>query len=139
MLLAMVLVRNMLVGLLALVLTFGTGWGSCVTLEHRSQKMVVSTTDHMTSHSRHEHSIANDHEPAGKVHVVLEEGGVGAPDSADDACQKCCGVCVLTSVLPHHPSWIVAPVVSRVSFAFTSERLRGRIVFVDPDIPKHIA
>jgi hypothetical protein len=64
---------------------------------------------------------------------------VGQPESTNDACQKCCGVYVLTSILPRDPSWIVAPIVSRVSFAFISEQLRGHIVFVDPDIPKQSA
>ena len=126
----MVLVRNVLTGLLALVLTFGTGWGSCVTLEHRLQKTAAHTTDHVTSHSGHEHLTAK-----GKAHALSTEGA-GKPESTDDACLKCCGICVLTSILPHDPSWIVAPIASRVSFALTSQQLRGRIVFVDPDIPK---
>jgi hypothetical protein len=134
----MVVVRNMLTGLLALALTFGTGWGSCVTLEQRLQRTVAPTTGHMTSHGGHEHSIAVDRELVGKAHVVLTEG-VGQRESNDDACPKCCGVCVLTSILPRAPLWIVALVVSRVSFAFTSEQLRGRIVLVDPDIPKQVA
>jgi hypothetical protein len=138
MLATMVLVRNMLTGLLALALTFGTGWGSCVTLEQRLQRTVAPTTGQLTSHRGHEHSIANDGELVGKAQAVLTDG-VGEPESTDDACLKCCGVCVLTSILPRAPSWIVAPMVSRVSFAFTSEQLRGRIVLVDPDIPKQIA
>jgi hypothetical protein len=137
MLAIMVLMRNMLTGLLALALTFGTGWGSCVTLEKHLQRTAAPATGHMTSHRGHEHSMANDRELVGKTHAVPTEG-MGAPESTDDACLKCCGVCVLTSTLPNGPSWIVAPVVSRLSFAFTSEQMRGRTVFVDPDIPKHI-
>jgi hypothetical protein len=125
----MLLLRNMLTGLLALALTLGTGWGPCVTLEQRLQKTVAHTADHMTSHSSHEHSIAGDRELVGKAHAVPTEG-VGEPESADDACLKCCGICLLTSILPHDPSWIVAPVVSRVSFALLNEQLRGRVVFV---------
>jgi hypothetical protein len=134
----MVLVRNMLTGLLALALTFGTGWGSCVTLEQRLQRTVAPTTGHMTSHRGHEHSITHDRELVGKPHVVLTER-VGQPEGADDACLKCCGICVLTSILAHDPSWIVLPSVSRVTFAFTSEQLRGHILLIDPDIPKQIA
>ena len=137
MLATMVLTRNMLIGLLALALTFGTGWGSCVTLEHL-QRTVAPTTGQMTSHRGHEHSIANDRELVGKVHAVSTKE-TDQPESTDDACLKCCGVCVLTSILPHDLSWTVAPMVSRVSFVFTSEQLRGRVVLVDPDIPKQIA
>ena len=56
----------------------------------------------------------------------------------DHACLKCCGACMLTSVVPLAPQWTVVPVVSRISFASLSEQLRGHTVFVDPDIPKHI-
>jgi hypothetical protein len=138
MLATMVLVRQMLSGLLALALTLGTGWASCVTLEQQRQGTVAPTIGHMTPHLGHEHSIAHNHKLLGKSRVVSIED-TGQPESTDDACLKCCGVCVLTSILPHDPSWIVAPVVSRVSFAFISEQLRGRIVLVDPDIPKQIA
>jgi hypothetical protein len=124
----MVLVRNMLTGLLALALTLGTGWGPCASLEHRLQK-TAHTTDHMVSHSGYEHSMADDRELVGKAHIVSSDR-VGEPESTDDACLKCCGMCVLTSILPHDPSWIVVPLVSHVSFAFTSEQLRGRIVLV---------
>jgi hypothetical protein len=134
----MVLMRNMLTGLLALALTFGTGWGSCVTLEQQRHTTVAPSTGHMASHRGHEHSIANDRELVGKVHAVSTKE-TGQLESTDDACLKCCGVCVLTSILPHDLSWTVAPMVSRVSFVFTSEQLRGRVVLVDPDIPKQIA
>jgi len=121
--------------LLVLVLAFGTGWGSCVTLEQR--QLIDPAAHHMTLHRGHEHSVANDRELAGKAHTILTEG-VGEQGSTD-ACLKCCGVCVLASIPPHDLSWIVAPVVSRISFAFISEQLRGGFVLVDPDIPKQIA
>ena len=82
--------------------------------------------------------MAHDYDPLGKVHAVSTKEA-GQPESTDDSCLKSCGVCVLTSILPHDLSWTVAPMVSRVSFVFTSEQLRGRIVLVDPDIPKQIA
>jgi hypothetical protein len=81
--------------------------------------------------------MTDDRELVGKAHVVPMKGA-GQSESTDDACLKCCGVCALTSILPHDPSWAVVPVVSRVSFAFLNEQLRGHIVFVDPDIPKQI-
>jgi hypothetical protein len=77
-------------------------------------------------HMAHKHSVADESKLGGQ------------PEGTDNACAKCCGMCVLTSVLPHDPSWVVAPMVSRISFAFISEQLRGRIVFVEPDIPKRI-
>jgi hypothetical protein len=46
---------------------------------------------------------------------------------------------MLTSIIPLAPLWTVVTVASRISFAALSEQLRGRIVFVDPDIPKQIA
>jgi hypothetical protein len=134
MLATMVLLRNMLTGSLALALTFGTGWAPYA-LDQQRHVTVVAT---MTPHQGHEHSMAHDYDLLGKVHAVSTKE-TGQLESTDDACLKCCGVCVLTSILPHHLSWIVAPMVSRVSFAFKSEQLRGRIVLVDPDIPKQIA
>ena len=59
---------------------------------------------------------------------------MGKPESTDDACLKCCGVCVLTSILPHHGTRSVPRILR-----FHKEQLRGRIVLVDPDIPKPIA
>ena len=135
---AMVVVRNMLTGLLALALALGTGWGSCVTLEQRLQETFAPTTDHMTSHQGHKHSIADIRVSDGKAHAVSTEG-MGEPESTHDGCLKCCGICVLTSVLPRDPLWIVAPAVSRFSFALIDDQLRGRIVLVDPDIPKQSA
>ena len=59
---------------------------------------------------------------------------MGKPESTDDACLKCCGVCVLTSILPNHGTRSVPRILR-----FHKEQLRGGIVLVDPDIPKPIA
>lgn len=77
------------------------------------------------------------HDRALPVDKVIADKG-GQLKSADHACPKCCGACMLTSVIPLTPDWTVVPVVSRVTFAALSEQLGGHTVFVDPDIPKII-
>lgn len=63
-----------------------------------------------------------------------------AKDQADSghACVKCCGVCMVTSVIPVGPGSTPAQSVTHVMFALLIEQSRGRIVVVDPDIPKPV-
>lgn len=135
MLAIMAFVRNMLTCLLVLGLTFGTGWASCAPLQQQRHADASSPDGHLPPHQGHEHSITHDHEPPGDAHLV-SSADPGQPESADHACLKCCGACMLTSVIPLAALWTVVTVASRISFAALSEQLRGRIVFVDPDIPK---
>jgi hypothetical protein len=133
----MVFLRHTVVGLLALALAIGSGWQPCATLQ---QQVATAPIDHMASHQSHEHyrhamAHDHDHDALGNNYLVTDKA---QPKSADDACQKCCGACMVTSIMPLGPEWTVIPVVSRVSFASLSEQLRGHIVLVDPDIPKHI-
>ena len=44
----------------------------------------------------------------------------------------------MTSIVPTGPEDIVAPVASRISFTLLITQVLGRIILVDPDIPKHI-
>jgi hypothetical protein len=133
MLAAMVVLRKVLTVLLAFALASATGWASCASDQHRPT-MPVPT---IGSHHGHEHAMAHDRHPPDTVHAS-SVNETGEPESSDHACPKCCGVCVMASSLPNPPSSIVAPAVSRALFVIQSEQLRGRIVLVDPDIPKQV-
>jgi hypothetical protein len=138
MLSTMTIYRHLLVCLLALALTVGTGWQSCATLQHLSP---IAPMDQMASHAdahqHHHHMSAQRDDGLGGDHAasVAHEN---QPASDAHACLKCCGICMLTSVSPRTPDWAVAAIPSRIDFAFPGEQLRGHIVFVDPDIPKQI-
>ena len=84
-------------------------------------------------HAHHQHAMVND----GAVSGQAQAADHGRRTVDEDACPKCCGVCILSSVMPQAPQWTVAPAVSRIIFDLPNEQLRGCIVFVDPDIPKH--
>jgi hypothetical protein len=151
MLLAMGLLRIMLTGLLALALMLGPGWLPCIAfhqqhrvaaslpMDHMASNHMVS--DHMASHqgdAYHQHMMANDDVASDKDHAVMAGDNKGRATSNEPACPECCGVCTLTSAMPPGTYWTVAPMVSRIFFASLSEQLRGHIIFVDPDIPKHV-
>jgi hypothetical protein len=133
----MAVLRHLVIGLLSVALMVGTGWQSCATLQQQQPSSVTAQLDYMASHQSHEHHrhpMAHDH--ALPVEKVIADKG--QPNSADQACPKCCGACMPTNVMPFAPGWTVVPVVSRVTFAALSKQLRGHTVFVDPDIPKLI-
>ena len=130
----MVVLRNMITGLVALALALGTGWSSCVTLEQPFQAAAVAM-EHLTSHQGHMHSSAHGHDAVGKTDMAAVKGAI-KQEGRHDICLKCCGICVQTTVLKYDPFSISLPVGSRISFAYSSEQLRGSVVFVDPDIPK---
>lgn len=70
-----------------------------------------------------------------------DHGFAGAAKGRADsghACLKCCGVCMVTSVIPVGPGPTPAQAVTHVVFALLIEQSRGRIVVVDPDIPKPV-
>ena len=135
----MAVLRHIVIGLLALALTVGPGWQACATLQRQHSPSAAAPVDHIASHQGHEHH----------QHAMAQDQGARVDDpeaiddnvqqkNADDAYLKCCGACMLTSVMPPAPVWSVVRAVSRLSFASRSEQLRGHIVFIDPDIPKPI-
>jgi hypothetical protein len=133
----MAVLRHLVIGLLSVALVVGTGRQSCATLQQQQPSFATAQFDRMASHQSHEHyrhAMAHDR----ALPVDMATADKGQPNSADHACPKCCGACMLTSVMPFPPDWTVAPAVSRVTFAALSEQLRGHTVFVDPDIPKLI-
>lgn len=136
MLATMTVYRHLLVGLLALALTVGTGWQSCATLQQHSPP--ISAMDQMASHVEgHQHAIVHDHDGTSNDHVV-SVAHQNQPAGDAHACLKCCGLCMLTSVIPRGPDWAVAAMASCMVLALPGEQLQGHIVFVDPDIPKQI-
>lgn len=89
--------------------------------------------NHMDSHQgyeHHQHAMAEDDKALGNRD--LAKVAKGQPESG----HACCGACMLTSVVPLSPDATVAQTVTRVTFSPPVEQLRGRIVFVDPDIPR---
>jgi len=139
MLWTMPLVRHLLVSLLTLALTVGTGRQSCATLQQQ-HSFAAGSIDLAASHQGHDHHqhavVYGDHGLGGDRNLLL--ANKGEPTSVSHACLKCCGACMLISILPPSPGWTLALAVTHVSFASCSEQLRGHIVFVDPDIPKQI-
>ena len=135
----MAILRHIVIGLLALALTVGTGWQACVTLQQQHPSSAAALVDHIASHQSHEHH----------QHAMAQDQGARVDDpeaiddnvqqkNAEDACLKCCGACMLTSVMPLAPAWTVILAFSHLTFAPLSQQLRGHIVFIDPDIPKPI-
>jgi hypothetical protein len=133
----MVVLRHTVIGLLALALSIGTGWQSCAMMLESSaspRAALGNQTDLHIGHEHHQHAMTdNDALDNRELAKTFE----GQPESGH-ACIKCCGACMLTSIIPVGPDSTPAQVVSHIAFASLIEQLRGRIVVVDPDIPKHI-
>jgi hypothetical protein len=124
----MAVLRHFVIGLLSIALMVGTGWQSCATVQPQHPSSATRQLDQIASHQSHEHhqhAMAQDRPPP----VDMASADNGQPESADHACLKCCGACMLTSLMPLAPGWTVVPVASRVTFAALSEQLRGHIVF----------
>jgi hypothetical protein len=66
---------------------------------------------------------------------AVVEAAKGQPES-EHACMKCCGVCMLTSVIPACPDSTRAQIVTHAIFAALIEQLRGRVVVVDSRHPQ---
>jgi hypothetical protein len=130
--------RIIVTGLLALAFAFGPGWTPCIAF-HQSRAAAVASPDEMVSHrshGHHAHMAADDHlaSAAPRAAIPDKERGSGH----EDACLKCCAACIPTIVLPRGDvMW--TPTGSRAVFASLKAEAPGRIVFVDPDIPKRIA
>jgi len=88
-------------------------------------------------HQHHQHAITHYQDESGYSHAA-SVAHKNQPTGDAHACLKCCGICVLTSVIPRGPDWAVGAIASRIVLASPGEQLRGHIVFVDPDIPKQI-
>jgi len=130
--------RIFLTGLLTLALVLGPGWLPCISFHQKHPASAAQSIDHMPphqGHAHHQHAMVNDGAVSGQDQAVAADKDRGTVD--EDACPKCCGACILTSVMPQAPQWTVAAAVSRIIFTSLNEQLRDRIVFVDPDIPKH--
>src|SRR6478672_5080811 len=130
----MTVYRHLLMGLLVLALTAGTGWQSCAKLQHQPSSP-VAPVDRMASHEGHQHhrlAIADNHDDNDAVSVAHKD----QPTRDAHGCPKCCGICMLASVIPEAPDWTLAAMISRRFLVLPGVPLRGHIVFVDPEIPK---
>jgi hypothetical protein len=128
----------MIVGLLALALSVGTGWQSCAAIQENFASPTASPANPTDLHRNQEH---HQHAMMGTDALgnqAVAEAAKGQPESKH-ACTKCCGVCMLTSVIPACPESTRAQTITHAIFASLIEQLRGQFVVVDPDIPKHIA
>jgi hypothetical protein len=139
----MALVRIIAAGLVTLALVIGPGWQRCAAF-HQGRPASAAPGIEMAlqghahhRHTDHGHTSANDDgaPDAGLVTAADKD----RTSSNDNGCQKCCAACIPTSPLPRNSEWTWAPAASRIFFDSLSAQLRGRIVFVDPDIPKHVA
>jgi hypothetical protein len=123
---AMVRMRIVIAGLLAFALLIGPGWQPCIALQQNHHTSVPTMDAALHQGHAHHHMVTDQTAATGKDREAGRE----------DVCQKCCAACIPTSILPRGPESLWAPAVSRISFAPPDARLRGRFVFVDPDIPK---
>jgi hypothetical protein len=100
----------------------------------------LAPIDRMASHDgrqHHRHAIDGNHEgPSYNDAVPVAHNDQPTRDA--HGCLKCCGICMLASVIPRAPDWTVAATVSGRVLALPGVPSRGHIVFVDPDIPKQI-
>jgi hypothetical protein len=134
---SMVVLRHMMVSLLTLALSIGTGWQSSARMQENPASPSAALASHTDLHQgggHHQHAMSNS-EALGELLLAMAVNG--QPESVH-ACMKCCGACMLTSVIPVGPGSTVAQAITRITFASLIEQLRGRVVVVDPDIPKHI-
>jgi hypothetical protein len=135
--------RIVVTGLLALAFALGPGWTPCIALPQGHAASIAShddvSHDEMTSHrshSHHSHMAAADDHASAASHAAIP--AKDRESGHEDACLKCCAACIPTSILPRS-EMVWAPAGSRVVFAALIARAPGRVVFVDPDIPKHVA
>src|SRR4051812_20072041 len=97
--LGMVVLRNMVLGLLALVLAIGPGWQSCAAARESPGPQSGAPANQANLHRGHEghqHAMAANDAPGDQG---LAKAPKGEPDGLH-ACLKCCAACTLTSVLP---------------------------------------
>jgi hypothetical protein len=122
----MLILRRMAIGLLALVLSAGPGWQSCATAYEGLGLQRAASANHAKVQGGHE-----DHQ-----HSMTDKDTVGHHGSASDAngqrdigpaCVKCCGICMLISVIPFGPGPTPAQSVTHVIFASLIEQSHGRI------------
>ncbi|HET7886847.1 MAG TPA: hypothetical protein VFL62_11520 [Bradyrhizobium sp.] len=129
--------RFLVTALLVLAFALGPGWTACVASQH-GRSVFLASPDAATSHRSHDH-----HAHAAAGHIVLATldavpGKAHQSGHDDGTCLKCCAGCIPISILP--PSNVVTvPTGARSVFAAIDAQAPGRIVFVDPDIPKRVA
>jgi hypothetical protein len=131
----MVVLRHTIIVLLTLALSIGTGWQSCAAMQENSSfpnAALASQTDLNRGHEHHQHVMTDNEAPGNHALAVKVQ-----PESGH-ACIKCCGACMLTSVIPVGLDSTPAQTITHVTFASLIEQSGWRIVVVDPDIPKHI-
>src|SRR4051812_2571172 len=110
----MVVLRHMVIGLLALALSIGPGWQSCATAHESPELQGAVPANHADLHRGHE-----DHQHAMTGNDARGDHGSAraAKGQADSghACLKCCGVCMVTSVIPMGPGSTPAQTVTHVT------------------------
>jgi hypothetical protein len=110
------------------------------TAAHFAPAVAVSA-DASAHHERHGHAGGHgahhgDHATAG--HGDNTAAASESLPSADHACQKCCSMCNVASVVPDDISADVTPVVSSIVFLIATNNLTERIPLLDPGIPKRL-
>lgn len=125
--------RCIVVTVLALSLTVGTGWQSCSSLQPKLTEAFIA--DAASFHSAMDH---HDH-MASMGHADVQPNSSNQAQHDDGhACLKCCATCMIGSIAILAPDSTIIRVASHLMLRPTDERLHGRVVFVDPDIPKSV-
>jgi hypothetical protein len=95
-------------------------------------------------HAAHDHggsvgAAGHDHAAQTKSHHHAAAGDAEQQAPDDHACQKCCAMCGVASVMPAAPLVIIAPVVSAAFFPEIGGGIIDRAPLPDPGIPKRLS
>ena len=145
-----VLHRSFVWTIVAALIAGGATWRQCIA-EHlpattaasaqhlHEQHLANAQHDSHAQHSQgaghHEHHQHHDADTAGN-HARDDRG---PPVRTDHACLQCCTMCTVSSIVPPNPSPAAIFTMSAILFAVEQDCCSGRIILIDPGIPKRIA
>jgi hypothetical protein len=134
--------RSLVCALLLTLALSSTAWQQC-NAAALAPMAPASATDHRHADMHHDRgATASDahHRHHGAAAHGLRPIVDAVPQPLDEgACQKCCGVCTVASLMPMAPQIAVAISVSTILLSFNCSTYTDRVVLLDPGIPKHLA
>jgi hypothetical protein len=123
----------------ALVMS-GASWSQCIAAHLASLGPTTASPSTAAQsvtgeHAHHHHQGALPQ--AANAKAGPSGSGVNFPD--DHACQKCCAMCGVTTVLGNSPAMEVTLAEHSILFAPRRDPAAGRVLWLDPEIPKHLS
>jgi len=128
-----VLHRSFVWTIVAALIAGGATWRQCIA-EHLPAA-TAANAQHSHSAGHHEHHQHHDADTAGNQ--AADDSG--PPARANHACLRCCTMCTVSSIVPPSPSPAAIFTMSALLFAVEHDCCSGRIILIDPGIPKRIA